>query len=285
MRDYLRSEQPLMAADIIFTEGSDAAATAGRQVETARLAEHQAFDRYAADMRRQQAITIGAAAAVLVLVVLLLIPIRRVPAVEDSLDATTSSYSIAPSQSPPRAAAAPAESSSPTTGALFNSAADLRHRLRPGSRPRGTDADSGRAADLLDASGLMVWIGTTLAGIRRPVLAHGYSSQMIARIPPVPRSADNAAATAYRTGALQIVLSRPGVSSGAVVAPILSADGCIGALSAEIRGGGETSEGRPGARRDLRVAPRRRARTTPAAEIAETAAQRRSITFISLRVN
>jgi hypothetical protein len=27
-----------------------------------------------------------------------------------------------------------------------------------------------------------------------------------------------------------------------VVAPILSSDGCIGALSAEIRGGGETSE-------------------------------------------
>ena len=65
---------------------------------------------------------------------------------------------------------------------------------------------------------------------------------MIARIPPVPRTADNAAAAAYRSGTLQIVLSRPGVSSGAVVAPILSADGCIGALSAEIRGSGETSE-------------------------------------------
>jgi hypothetical protein len=41
---------------------------------------------------------------------------------------------------------------------------------------------------------------------------------------------------------LQIVLARPGAASGAVVAPILAADGCIGALSAEIRGGAETSE-------------------------------------------
>ena len=41
----MTSGQQLMAADVIFTEGSDAAATAGRQVETARLAEHQAFDR------------------------------------------------------------------------------------------------------------------------------------------------------------------------------------------------------------------------------------------------
>ena len=39
-----------------------------------------------------------------------------------------------------------------------------------------------------------------------------------------------------------MVASRPGGASGAVVAPILSADGCIGALSAEIRSGGETSE-------------------------------------------
>ena len=31
-------------------------------------------------------------------------------------------------------------------------------------------------------------------------------------------------------------------TTGAVVAPILSADGCIGALSAEIRHGAETSE-------------------------------------------
>jgi GAF domain-containing protein len=61
-------------------------------------------------------------------------------------------------------------------------------------------------------------------------------------MPTVPRSADNAAAAAYRTGALQIVLSRPGAAGGAVVAPIVSPDGCIGALSAEIAGGGEGSD-------------------------------------------
>jgi GAF domain-containing protein len=57
----------------------------------------------------------------------------------------------------------------------------------------------------------------------------------------VSRSADNAAAKAYRSGTLQIVLRRPG-STGAVVAPIMSGEGCVGALSAEIRHGAETSE-------------------------------------------
>jgi len=126
---------------------------------------------------------------------------------------------------------------------MFKAAADLATEF---GRVRDLDELRqilARAAEVMDASGLIVWIGTTSGGDLRPVLAHGYSADMIARIPPVSRSADNAAASAYRTGVLQIVLSRPGGRSGAVVAPILSADGCIGALSAELRGGGETFDG------------------------------------------
>ena len=43
-RDYLQSGQLLMAGDVIFTEGGQTAASAARQVEAARLAEHQALD-------------------------------------------------------------------------------------------------------------------------------------------------------------------------------------------------------------------------------------------------
>ena len=55
-------------------------------------------------------------------------------------------------------------------------------------------------------------------------------------------TADNAAAAAYRTGALQIVLSRPGGAPGAIVAPMLAPEGCIGSFSAEIGSGSEGSE-------------------------------------------
>jgi hypothetical protein len=98
------------------------------------------------------------------------------------------------------------------------------------------------AAGLMEASGLIVWLGTADGGDLRPVLAYGYTEQTLARIPPVPRSADNAAAAAYRSGALQVVVARPGTSAGALVAPMLSADGCIGALTAEFRDRGETLE-------------------------------------------
>ncbi len=117
----------------------------------------------------------------------------------------------------------------------------------------------GRAADVLDASGLMVWMGDASGGDLRPVLAHGYSSQMLARIPPVPRSADNAAAAAYRSGTLQIVLSRPGV----VDRRGRRADPFRRRLHRRPVGGDPRRRRdlgtRPGARRHLRVAPRRRA--------------------------
>jgi hypothetical protein len=242
VREYLTSDQPLMAADIIFTEGSDTAATAARQVETARLAEHQMFDREVAELRKQQATMLGSAAAVVGLVVLLLIPVRRAPAGQSVEDGTTSA---APSRfvAPPPPASAPAAARpAPVAGSLLRTAATLATDFGRVSDLEELTRLLGRAANVLDASGLMVWMGSGPGGDLRPVLAHGYSSQMLARIPPVARSADNAAAAAYRSGTLQIVLARPGAASGAVVAPILSADGCIGALSAEIRGGGETSE-------------------------------------------
>ena len=100
----------------------------------------------------------------------------------------------------------------------------------------------GRVAELMDASGLIIWAAHADGTQLRPALSHGYAAELIARLPPLARTADNAAATAFRTRQLQIVLARPGESDGAIVAPVLTSGGCIGVLSAEIRGGGESSE-------------------------------------------
>ena len=275
VRDYLKSEQPLMAADVIFTEGSDAAATAGRQVETARLAEHQAFDADVAGIRRQQAMTLAAAGTVLGVIVLLLIPVRRAVAMESAVVADASSPAMAPVAMGAPAPAMPTNMPQARASGLFRAAADVATDL---GRVRDLEELTrilGRAAELIDATGLMVWMGDGSGSDLRPVLAHGYSAQMLARIPPVARTADNAAAAAYRSGTLQIVLSRPGGVSGAVVAPIMSADGCIGALSAEIRGGGETSDSIQALATIFAAQLAGVLATTPAADIsdAKTAAQ------------
>ncbi len=242
-RDYLASGEQLMAGDVIFTEGSDAAATAVRQIETARLAQHQAADVESSATRRRQAVIASAAAGILVLVTLALAPVPRARAAEPaSLSILAPPAAVPAIASPPPAPVRTAPLRSHAQGSVLKAATDVVTEF---GRVRDLDELTrvlGRAAEVMDASGLMIWMGSATGSDLRPVLAHGYSAKMIERIPPVPRSADNAAAAAYRSGTLQIVLSRPGGSSGAVVAPILGVDGCIGALSAEIRSGGETSD-------------------------------------------
>ncbi len=92
----------------------------------------------------------------------------------------------------------------------------------------------GRAARVLDASGLILWIS---AGEQLfPVMAHGYSDDMLARMGPIARDTENAAASAWRTGQLAVVPAATG-GQGAIVTPLFGLHSCIGVLSAEMRQG------------------------------------------------
>jgi hypothetical protein len=233
-RDYLKSGQPLMAADVIFTEGGETAAKTARDVERARVAEHEALDASEAAIRARQAITLASAAAIAALLLLLLAVARGRAAADDTEPerAGTMTPAPVPGTIVPRVS---------RTASILKTAADLCTdfgRVRDISDLRDLLS---RAAGAMDASGLVVWLGSTTGADLQPIVSHGYSPQVIARMPAVPKSGDNAAAAAYRTGALQIVLSRPGIS-GALVAPLLAPEGCIGAFSAETRHGGEGSD-------------------------------------------
>jgi len=234
VRDYLKSGQQLMAGDVIFTEGTDAAATATRQIETARQAEQESVDATIAGMRKQEATIAAGAAGVTALMVLLLVPVSRKTQATDTAEANASAT--------PTIAPAPTIDTTSTSGATFKSVAALATEFGQVRDVDDLKRLIGRVANAMDASGVMVWMAAPGVGELRAVLSHGYSADVLARIPPVPRTADNAAAAAVRSAKLQIVVSRPGTSTGAVVAPILSAEGCVGALSAEIRHGAETSE-------------------------------------------
>ena len=267
-RDYIHAGQALMAGDVIYTEGSQAIATAMRHVEMARQAERQAFDANEAAFEKNQAMAIAGAGGLAALVLLLLAPAGRVDEEDPSLrigspspvpSRVRSTLGIEsdegivsharPVSGPTATPAATAGTTRPPTPPAYarspivlKAAADLATDFG-----RVRDADElgrllERAADIIDASGLIVWMGDTTGGDLRAVLSHGYAPDVLARMPSVPRSADNAAAMAYRNGAMQIVPQRPGSKAGAIVAPILAAEGCIGALAAEINDGGEGSE-------------------------------------------
>jgi hypothetical protein len=94
------------------------------------------------------------------------------------------------------------------------------------------------AAGILDAAGLIVWIADAQGTTLRPVLAHGYSDEMLAKVPRVCRDTDNATATAFRSARIRIVHGGD-QGNGAVVVPMLTPGGCVGVLALELRHGGE----------------------------------------------
>ena len=103
-----------------------------------------------------------------------------------------------------------------------------------------------RAGDLLNASGLVVWVRDSSGLALRPAIGHGYTPQTLARLARLACDGESATATAYRTARLQIV---PGGEhgQGAVAVPLVSSTAntsrCVGVLSAEVRHGWEASDG------------------------------------------
>ena len=97
------------------------------------------------------------------------------------------------------------------------------------------------AVGVLDARGVILWIWDPDRDAIFPGLAHGYPAELVARLPEVDRLADNAIAAAFCCGQKQVVRGTSD-ATGAFVAPLLTPDGCVGALALEFANGGEQHE-------------------------------------------
>ena len=91
-----------------------------------------------------------------------------------------------------------------------------------------------RAASVLDASGIILWIADPDGRELNPIFAQGYPDQLVNRLGTIPRDAENATAAAFRTSLLQTVLS-DSISPGAIAAPLVTSGGCVGVMAAEVR--------------------------------------------------
>jgi hypothetical protein len=263
-------ESRAQAGSLVFSDGLEAAGTVTRRLESARQAEQQAIDRFLVARRRVQAAAAGSAGLVALLVALLLATRTSAPAAAALAEgpALTRNTTPEPEAGPGTAA--------DRAGASEEEPGPRRERTRDaaavGSAPQeahaGSDAlplratadlctdfarliDSqelpallARSAELLDASGLIVWVADAHRQRLRPLLAHGYSGQALARLPAIPRDDDNATAAAYRSGQVEVVRS-DGSLPGAIVVPILTGDGCVGVMAAEVRHGREAGETTP----------------------------------------
>jgi hypothetical protein len=98
----------------------------------------------------------------------------------------------------------------------------------------------GRAAEILDAAGIVLWIAAADASVLRPAGSFGYSEHTMAKMKALPIDAENAVSVAFRNGRTEVVRGTR-ERNGAIVAPINATGGCAGAMAAEIRHGAESS--------------------------------------------
>ena len=96
-------------------------------------------------------------------------------------------------------------------------------------------------AEMLDAIGLIVWVWDPQRTALKPALAHGYSDEVLAKLPKVRRDTDNATAASFRSARTHIVNGND-LASGAVVVPLMTPAGCTGVLAVELRHGAEQRE-------------------------------------------
>jgi hypothetical protein len=100
-----------------------------------------------------------------------------------------------------------------------------------------------RAAAVLDAPGIVLWIADPDGRELSPVVTHGYPTQLVSRLGTIMRDAENATASAFRTSLLQTVKT-DAVSNGAIAAPLVTPGGCVGVMAAEVRNHGEKDAAR-----------------------------------------
>jgi hypothetical protein len=90
-----------------------------------------------------------------------------------------------------------------------------------------------KAAELVDAVGVIVWVWNRHTSALEPALAHGYSEEVLVQLPPVGRDAPNATAAAFRS-AQTCVVEGSDSTNGALAAPLMTAAGCAGVLAVEL---------------------------------------------------
>jgi hypothetical protein len=263
---YLRDDQRLLASDLVFSDLREAGQAMAGRIEEARSQMVAARDAALEPLRRKQIATSAGAALFAVLVLLLLVPGggRSTSRPGDIVARTpVEAVAHAPARPQPRAAApadpAPTRSHKTATPSDETASGIVGTRVTPVpvsvavdlsatavlcsdfARVRqGTELPAllERAGALLDAAGIVIWVHDPANGGLRPALSFGYAPQALARIRAIPGDDDNATASAYRERKLRVVEGHER-TNGAIAAPLLAADGCLGVMAAEIRGGRE----------------------------------------------
>ena len=260
-RAHAAAGRTLMVSDLVFTDGRQLVRGVVELLGRARLLEAEGWSDQIDGHRAEQLRSSAAAVATAVLAALILLPLphRRtdsVPtptaALEEASAVPLEDFAAGVDIHPDHIdsgtpQSAPDDEGDPSARIL----ADLKRTAQVCSdlgrvtEVKELHAALEQARDVLNASGLVVWVRDASGTALRPATGDGYAPRVLARFGHVACDAENATATAYRTAELQVV---PGENEqpAALAVPLLTSSTgvhqCIGVLSAEVTAGLETNE-------------------------------------------
>jgi hypothetical protein len=231
-RENVRAGEVLMAADLVLTEARDAATSVETEAGALRTAELFTLREQRRRMLEAAVVAIGGAAGIWLIGVLLLVRVPRAASHNPPLPSREAEPAVLPVLPPAPAAIEPP--APPAATIDLPAVAALCTDIARASTTMALTELLSRASSVLGAPGMIVWMasGDELFA----ALGVGYDPLIVARLGTIHADAENATATAWRTGEMQTVQGDM-VSRGAIVCPLFGAEGCVGVLAVEVPNG------------------------------------------------
>jgi hypothetical protein len=239
-RDDIASGERLLASDVIFMDLTESSQRLNGEIAAAREIERVSSEARLAAIRRWR-FQLDAAAIGLLTMILLLIGLRRpqqLPVPQPTVEAPVqildiwdaAAESAEPKRPEPEVVAAPVEAPRVNLSDAAQVCVDLARILDGHDVPPLLE----RAAQVLDAKGLVLWVSDPAGAILHASLAHGYSDRVLRRMGPLQVDAENVTSLAFRSMQPQTLSSRSTGTIEAFAVPLITPTGCIGVLAAEL---------------------------------------------------
>jgi len=239
------------ASDRIFTDSREANERLHAELSAVRASEQAAASANLIRASRLRLAMNGVATAFLLAVAMFFWrarPAAAVPAEPVTIPSTRPDLPLrlsvpavpaAPSAPPPPpqavVAQAPSAASAPSPSDVnLRDAAELCVDLARVMDGRDVPALLERAADVLGAKGVILWMTDSAGALLRPQLAHGYSDRVLTKMGTLQVDGDNVTSLAFRSLRGQTVNGAASSSAGAIAVPLVTPTGCVGVLAAEV---------------------------------------------------
>ncbi len=240
-RELLTAGQTSQAADTIFQEGSETAKMLSAELASARDAELAGFEHAAAKLGYIELVIVGVSLGIgLVLLVIAMRGTEGAPettTAPDQLDLHDVASDLPAKPAAPASAPGPEPFANPFTAPTVDLSGAAALCVDLGRIVDGRDLPGlmARAAGVLEAKGLVLWVSEGGGTSLRPSVAHGYPERVLQRMGTLPVDGDNVTSLAFRTKQPQTLRSSVD-GFGALAVPLLTGQGCVGVLAAEMQG-------------------------------------------------